>query len=92
MPIQVALWRTCRKTKREGPNAQQITLDWTHPKRPYQSRNTDRDQSPFPKPVNATCAMCERARRTWPKNQRADNLTEEQCQPKPGNEICEQHN
>ena len=36
-------------------------------------------------------AMCERARRNWPKKRRADNLTEEQCQPKPGNQVCEQH-
>jgi hypothetical protein len=33
--------------------------------------------------------MCERARRTWTKKQRADNLTEEQCQPKPENGAFE---
>ena len=38
----------------------------------------------FPKPTNATYAMYERARRTWTKKQRAENLTEEQLQPKPG--------
>ena len=39
--------------------------------------------SPLTKPANATHAMRERARETWPKKQRADNLTEEQRQTKP---------
>jgi hypothetical protein len=43
----------------------------------------------FPKPVNATHAMCERARRTWTKKQRAENLTEEQRQPQPGRGALE---
>jgi hypothetical protein len=33
--------------------------------------------------------MCPRARRTWTKKQRADNLTEEQCQPKSGKGALE---
>ena len=49
-------------------------------------------QSPFPKPSNSTHAMCERAMQTWTKRQRADNLSEEQRQPKPMNHRCEQHN
>ena len=36
--------------------------------------------------------MCERAMQTWTKRQRADNLSEEQRQPKPMNHRCEQHN
>jgi hypothetical protein len=33
--------------------------------------------------------MCERARRTWTKKQRAEKLTEEQCQSEPGKGALE---
>ena len=42
-------------------------------------------RSPLPKPGNITHAMCERAMQTWTKRQRAHNLSEKQCQPKPMN-------
>jgi hypothetical protein len=46
----------------------------------------------FPKPVNVTHAMCERAQQALTKRQRADNLSEEHCKPKPANWSGEQHN
>ena len=92
MPMRTQPRCTCRKTKREGPDAHPRTFSRTLRNDSISSGHADRYQSPFLKTANVTPAMCERARRTWPKNQRADNLTEEQCQPKPGNEICEQHN
>ena len=36
--------------------------------------------------------MCERALQSQTKMQRADNLSEEQRQPKPMSHSCEQHN
>ena len=46
----------------------------------------------FPKPANVTHAMCERARRTQPKKQRAENVSEEQHQPKPMSHCRESQN
>jgi hypothetical protein len=46
----------------------------------------------LPKPANATHATCERATRTRPKKQRAENVSEEQNQPEPLNHSGEQQN
>jgi len=47
MPMRTEPRRTCRRTKREGPDAHLRTFSLVSPKRPCQSRNTDRTNHSF---------------------------------------------
>ena len=91
MPVDVKPRCTCRKPKRESMSAPRKISAGPVRSDSMWSRQTGRKKAQFPKPVNATHVMCERALQTWTKWQRADSLSEMKYLPKPVNQVCELH-
>ena len=56
-------WCTCRRAEVRKPERAPRTFSRTSPKRPHQWRTAWQQLPLFPKPGNATHAMCERAKR-----------------------------
>ncbi len=83
MPARVKLWRTCRKPKPRCLSAPRELSVGGHRSDRIWSEKPAASKSLQPKLGSVTHAICERARRMRPKSKRTENLSEEQCQPKP---------